>query len=248
MKNNWLQYNWVHGNRASVNFAIKHINEHELSSNALSTLAIVKFTKQQGLLSKIKAFTFFNNYQNNNNKIINFFTWPEYKPVGFRYVEDAFIAYIYCVDESITDKIQKYAKNNGLNYLINFCFDNKYEQFKQNVYPTMAQYQTIRNCEAVDLRKKRNDSINLARRINHYCSFYDEVNCFEFNQRAKEAGFAIMDLSYSDEQERSCITCVCNVSSLALNELNEATTKLCSIAEKYDGKYENWNCKLILNR
>ena len=156
------------------------------------------------------------------------------------------LIYCYCPDEPAALLLSKAAqKKRWLMVEEDIRIDLEWRAYRQEVYPGAAQRQTVKNGETIDLMVQHGDDIHAPRRINHYCSFPDEVSRLGFQEAARKAGFALGDPFFSPEQEYAHGVCVRHIGSIDKRTLDGWTNKVIAIVEQYHGRYDYWDCQIM---
>ena len=117
--------------------------------------------------------------------------------------------------------------------------------YRKEVYPDAAARQTVKNAETIELMEKHGDDIHAPRRINHYCSFNDEIARLGFQDSARKAGFAIGDSFFIPDRDLPHGMCVRHIGSIDKPSLDLWTNKLIAIVEAYHGRYDYWDCQIM---
>ncbi len=123
--------------------------------------------------------------------------------------------------------------------------DSQWQVFRKEAYPTAANLQTVNNGEQIEMMVRYGDDIHAPRRINHYCSFMDELSRIGFQESARKAGFALGDPFYNPDGEYPHGVCVRHVGSIDKRSLDGWTDRLIAVVEAYNGHYDYWDCQLM---
>ena len=86
------------------------------------------------------------------------------------------------------------------------------------------------------------------RKINYHMAFPSESARLLFEEEARLSGFAIGEASYVPEQDCPHGVLVLKMSKLIKADIDEQTTRLIGIAQKYGGRLDFWDCVLIPKR
>ncbi|MGI6192475.1 MAG: ribonuclease E inhibitor RraB [Christensenellales bacterium] len=123
--------------------------------------------------------------------------------------------------------------------------DGKWQVFRKEAYPTAANLQTVKNGEQIEMMVRYGDDIHAPRRINHYCSFTDELARIGFQESARKAGFALGDPFFNPDSDYPHGMCVRHIGSIDKRSLDTWTDKLIAVVEVYNGHYDYWDCQIM---
>ena len=123
--------------------------------------------------------------------------------------------------------------------------DKNWSVYDGSIYPSAAQKQVVKNEIWFQRMKKSGDSITIARRINHYLLFPNELERVKFEGMARQAGFVLGDPFFAPEAPLAYGICVHHRSAILLEQINQSTTRLVEVASPFGGQYEYWDCALI---
>ena len=123
--------------------------------------------------------------------------------------------------------------------------DPKWLVYRKEAYPTAANMQTVKNGEQIELMVKYGDDIHAPRRINHYCSFPDELSRIGFQESARKAGFALGDTFFKPDGDNPHGVCVRHIGSIDKRTLDSWTDRLIAVVEAYNGHYDYWDCQIM---
>lgn len=150
--------------------------------------------------------------------------------------------FVYCADDDAADKIA------GAAVRVKWAvaeFEQKHDAawsvYLDELYPTPAQRQTVKNEEIIDMMLQYDDDLHCPRRINHYCTFCDEVARIGFQEEARKSGYALGDPYYAPDTDLPHGMVVRNIGAINKRAIDEWTTKIIAIADKYNGRYCGWD-------
>ncbi len=123
--------------------------------------------------------------------------------------------------------------------------DSKWQVFRKEAYPSAANLQTVKNGEQIEMMVRYGDDIHAPRRINHYCSFSDEMARIGFQESARKAGFALGDPFFNPDGEYPHGVCVRHIGSIDKRSLDSWTDRLIAVVEAYHGHYDYWDCQIM---
>ena len=155
-------------------------------------------------------------------------------------------AYCYCPDEPPALLLVKACqKRRWMMVEEELRTDLEWRAYRRDVYPGAAQRQTVKNGETIDLMVRHGDDIHAPRRINHYCSFPDEISRLGFQEAARKAGFALGDPFFLPDRDLPHGMCVRHIGSIDKRTLDGWTNKIIAIVEQYKGRYDYWDCQIM---
>ena len=166
--------------------------------------------------------------------------------VGCRTWGSSMMIYCYCTDEPQALPLIKLCEKRR--WVLCECetrTDPEWRVYRRDIYPNAPQLQTMQNSETIALMRDRGDDLHSPRRINHYCSFPDEVCRIGFQQAARKAGFALGDPAFLPENDMPHMTCVRNIGSIEKRAIDQVTTRVVLLCERYHGRYDYWDCQIM---
>lgn len=157
--------------------------------------------------------------------------------------------FVYCPDDDAADKIAGTAvRAKWAAVEFDQRHDSAWTVYLQELYPTPAQLQTVKNEETIHMMLQYDDNLHSPRRINHYCTFCDEVSRIGFAEEVRKSGFALGDPYFAPESDLPHGVVVRNLGAIEKSVVDEWTTKIIAIVEKYNGRYCGWDAQMRRKR
>ncbi len=113
------------------------------------------------------------------------------------------------------------------------------------LYPDAAKYQTVRNRETIRKMNECGDAISAPRRLNLHLFFRTELLRIQFEEAARQAGYAIGDTEDRSESELPHGVALHRISTLNANEVDTVTIRAIRIAERFGGRLAYWDCAIV---
>jgi Protein of unknown function (DUF1260). len=168
--------------------------------------------------------------------------------VGERHYGCAREVFYYGETEDSLRELAAQAASKALSIEYELIHDAQWNAYFNTVYPSASQKQIVKNRIWCERMKKSGDNSNVARRINHYLSFYNERARLQFEGLARSAGFALGEPFFAAEAPRAYGICVHQRCPLHLDAINNSTTRLIEVAQPLEGYYDYWDCALMPRR
>lgn len=162
---------------------------------------------------------------------------------------DVLLLYCYCPDRATADQIAEIAEK--ARWAIedsDLDDDPRWDVYRHDLYPTTAQRQTAENENIISLMAERDDDLGSPHRIDHYCTFRDEVSRIGFQEDARKSGFALGEPYFAPDSDLPHGMVVRNLCAIEKKVIDGWTSKLIPVVEKYDGAYHGWDSPMLRKR
>lgn len=243
---NWLSYDVTCENRPGAMRVDMHPLRNPAERSALPVLLILRLATKRGYamdqVSAMQSFALEQAYK----KTLKVADAAYVRVVGCKTWGSNMEIYAYGADEpAVLALVKVCEKRAGLIVEYETHEDVEWWVYRNEIYPDAAARQTVKNAETIELMERHGDDIHAPRRINHYCSFNDEIARLGFQDSARKAGFAIGDSFFIPDRDLPHGMCVRHIGSIDKHSLDVWTTKLINIIEVYDGRYDYWDCQIM---
>ncbi len=113
------------------------------------------------------------------------------------------------------------------------------------LYPDAAKYQTVRNREMIRKMSDCGDAVTSPRRLNLHLFFRTELLRLQFEETARQAGYAIGDSEDRSESELPHGVALHRISTLQKKDVDAVTIRAIRLAEKFGGRLVYWDCAIV---
>lgn len=156
--------------------------------------------------------------------------------------------YFYANTGDIAIDIEKYIKHIANHVSCECKFDKEKTFYLNTLLPDAAKRYTEENRKQLKTFYDNGDNTEAVRKLNFHLLFPSEPLRILFEEQARLAGYAIGETEFIFEQDLPHSIVVHKMLSLVKSDVDDATTQLVRIAEKYDGILGFWDCVLVPKR
>lgn len=137
---------------------------------------------------------------------------------------------------SLKQKFPDYEFTYGINY------DPKWETYRDFLYPSPIQMQSIQNRQILHVLEENGDSLTKRRIVDHWIYFKDDSSRSSFLTEVKKKGFNVVEI-WNDSEYSTEYTFALQVNRMdyvSYSEIDNVTHPLFELAEEYNGIYDGW--------
>lgn len=165
--------------------------------------------------------------------------------VGLIETREAVYFFFYTESHDVTACIDKIIRHMEDRVSYDCRYDREKDMYRNNLIPDAAKLYTEENREHLRMFEKNGDCMTAARRVNFHVAFPSEPLRILFEEQARLSGYAIGVPEYSPEKETAYGVVVYKMLALNKPDMDDATTRIITIAQKHEGKLMFWDCVLI---
>jgi uncharacterized protein (TIGR01619 family) len=121
--------------------------------------------------------------------------------------------------------------------------DPEWRQYREVLYPSPGQMQTIQNRRVLDSLEKNGDDHAIARIVDHAIYFRSASDRAAYANAAEKCGFRIKHESQDQKsRERPFFLNLTRCDPVTRDHINVLVAELIDLAEKFGGDYDGWGC------
>lgn len=158
--------------------------------------------------------------------------------------------YFYCKDgtnvEHILDRVmQSYP---DYNYRVGQKLDSDWSTYFDCMYPSEEIMQCISNRSVIENLQSHGDNLEIARPVDHWIYFQNEIDKTNFLRQVELLGFEIIQQDHIEESEGFNYQLqISKIDYVTQQVIDTCTIQLCKLAQQFNAKYDGWETQIILN-
>ena len=168
--------------------------------------------------------------------------------VGLIETHDAVSFFFYAESHDVTEPVDKALRHLADRVSYDCRTDAEHEFYKTILLPDTAKLFTEQNRHHLRVFEENGDCMHAERKVNFHLGFPSEASRILFEEQARLSGYAIGKAEYIPENETPHGSLAMLMTSLLKANIDDATTRLIRIAEKYEGRLLFWDCVLVPKR
>lgn len=234
----WYEYDWQYeGSEAIYCVDMTYDDDQKLGDLLISVVCKAK----KGSLSDGE----YRKYEKLRNKIL--------KKTGITYVgliesNNAVRFFFYTDDTDASAVVEKCIRKVADRVSYDCRYDKKHEFYRHSLLPDIAKNYTEENRKQLKLFADNGDCMTVPRKLNFHVYFPSEPLRILFEEQARLSGYAVGVGEFSMEYELPHGIVVHKICTLNKADVDDATSRLIYIAEKYEGRLLFWDCVLVPKR
>lgn len=168
--------------------------------------------------------------------------------VGLTETNDHVSFFFYAHDHEVTTELDRALRHIADRVSYDCRYDREHEFYRGILLPDAAKIFTEQNRHHLRVFEQNGDCMHAERKVNFHVMFPTESERILFAEEIRLAGFANMGTEYTPEKELTHGIKICKMISLQKADIDDATSRIIHIAEKYGGKLDFWDCVLVPKR
>ena len=168
--------------------------------------------------------------------------------VGLIETHDSVSFFFYAQSHDVTEPMDKALRHIADKVSYDCRSDSSHEFYTCILLPDAAKMFTEQNRHHLRVFEENGDCMYAERKVNFHLGFPSEASRILFEEQAKLSGYAIGKTEFIPEQDMPHGTEVYKMTSLLKVNIDDATSRIINIAEKYGGRLNFWDCVLVPKR
>lgn len=149
-------------------------------------------------------------------------------------------------DDTIAEAMQQFDQ---YEYETGSQTDDEWAQYLEVLYPNAEDAQQIFNRQTIDNLVEAGDTLTTPREVNHFVNFRSTDDRSRFVAAAASTRFEITGEDFDDDPdcELPYSVSLSHVSPVDEETIDEVTFELFDLAQEFDGEYEGWETRVVLD-